>query len=30
VTEGQKIVHPVATTNTTRIGQVAASQLVKY
>jgi hypothetical protein len=29
-TEGQKIVHPVTTTQTTRIGQVTASQVVWY
>jgi hypothetical protein len=30
LTEGDKIVHPVVTTATTRIGQVAASQVVRY
>ena len=29
-TEGQKIVHPVVTTSTTRIGQVASTQVVRY
>jgi len=29
-TEGQKIVHPVSTTPTTRIGQVTSSQVVRY